>query len=77
MMIARKKESGDDGITPHSQKDLKPKLKTATRFLTTVYKESVNDIAAILCAEADGDAATLKRYLTNVRDFANILIEEI
>ena len=52
-------------------------IHTAIRFLTTVYAESVNDIAAILCAEADGDTATLKKYLTTVRDFVNELIEEI
>ena len=51
--------------------------RAVINFLMTVYGESVSDVATILCAEAEGDVATLKKYLTTVRDFVNKLIEEI
>lgn len=51
--------------------------RAVINFLMTVYGESVSDVATILCAEAEGDTATLKKYLTTVRDFVSNLIEEI
>lgn len=50
--------------------------RAVINFLITVYGESVSDVATILCAEAEDDTETLKRYLTTVRDFVNKLIEE-
>lgn len=50
--------------------------RAVINFLMTVYGESVTDVATILCAEANGDTDTLKKYLTTVRDFVNKLIEE-
>lgn len=55
----------------------KAAIQSGIRFLMTVYKDSINDVAAIICAEAEGDTGTLKKYLTSVRDFANKLIEEL
>lgn len=51
--------------------------RAVIKFLKTVYANSISDIAIILCAEAEDDTETLKRYLTTVRDFVNKLIEEI
>lgn len=51
--------------------------RAVINFLMTVYDKSVSDVATILCAEAEGDTTTLKKYLTTVRDFVNNLIEEI
>lgn len=58
-------------------KDGKKVNRAVIKFLMTVYADSISDVATIVCAEANRDTATLKKYLTTVRDFVSDLIEEI
>lgn len=52
-------------------------MKEAVNFLRQVYAGSVMDVANILTAEADEDIETIKKYLAEVRDYTEGLINKI
>lgn len=52
-------------------------MEAAVKFLRYLYADSVQDIANLLVAEADGDVDTIKSYLTGVRNYIDKLLNEI
>lgn len=52
-------------------------MKEAVNFLTQVFYGSVEDVAAIKVAEADGDKATIEKYLLTVHNYAARLINKL
>lgn len=60
---------------PDQQKIVEQKkaaLKSAISFLRDVYKDSVEDVAALIVAEANEDTDTIVEYLTEVEDFIRL-----
>lgn len=52
-------------------------MKEAVNFLTQVFYDSVEDVAAIKVAEADGDKATIEKYLLTVHNYTARLINRL
>lgn len=52
-------------------------MKEAVNFLTQVFYGSVEDVAAIKVAEADGDKETIEKYLLTVHNYAARLINKL
>lgn len=52
-------------------------MKEAVNFLTQVFYDSVGDVAAIKCAEADGDKTTIEKYLLSVHNYTARLINKL
>ena len=52
-------------------------MKEAVNFLTQVFYDSVEDVAAIKVAEADGDKATIVKYLLTVHNYTARLINRL
>ena len=52
-------------------------MKEAVNFLTQVFSGSVEDIANIMVAEADGNNEIIKKYLLTVHNYAACLINEL
>lgn len=52
-------------------------MKEAVNFLTQVFYGSVEDVAAIKVAEADGDKATIRKYLLSVHNYAGRLYNRL
>ena len=52
-------------------------MKEAVNFLTQVFHGSIEDIATITVAEADGDNEIIKKYLLSVHNYAARLINEL
>lgn len=52
-------------------------MKEAVNFLRQVYEGSILDVANILTAEANEDTETIKKYLVEVRDYTEELINKI
>ena len=51
-------------------------MKPAVNFLRQVYEGSVNDVANIIVAEAEGDKETIIQYLNRVKEYTEKLIKE-
>ena len=52
-------------------------MKEAVNFLTQVYYGSVENVATIKVAEAESDKETILKYLTNVKEYTEGLIEKV
>ena len=52
-------------------------MKEAVNFLTQVYYGSVENVATIKVAEAENDRETILKYLENVKDYTEGLIEKV
>lgn len=52
-------------------------MKEAVNFLTQVFYGSVENVATIKVAEAENDKETILKYLTNVKEYAEGLIEKV
>ena len=52
-------------------------MKEAVNFLTQVFYGSIEDIANIKVAEADGDNEIIKKYLLAVHNYAARLFNEL
>lgn len=52
-------------------------MKEAVNFLRAVYDGSIEDVAAIIVAEANNDKETIRGYLNTVRDYTEKLIKNL
>jgi len=52
-------------------------MKEAVNFLTQVYYGSVENVATIKVAEAENDKETILKYLANVKEYTEELIEKV
>lgn len=52
-------------------------MKEAVNFLTQVFYGSVEDVANIKVAEADGDKTTIEKYLLSVHNYTERLINKL
>ena len=52
-------------------------MKEAVNFLVEVFATSYEDFAFIYTAEAENDKETIIKYLTNVKDYTEGLIEKV
>lgn len=66
-----------EAVSAPGAQPTKPRYETQVKFLTHIYDDSVQDIAAILAAQAAGDTKTLWNYLHQVKDFIEGLMMEM
>ena len=52
-------------------------MKEAVNFLREVYGGSIVDVANIITAEAENDKETILKYLANVKEYTEGLIEKV
>ena len=56
---------------------IEEKVKTASKFLRTVYGDDILAVGQILNAEAENDKIILRDYLKCVKDFTERLIDSL
>ena len=52
-------------------------MKEAVNFLIEIFATSYEDLATIHTAQAENDKETIIKYLTNVKDYTEGLIEKV
>ena len=52
-------------------------MKEAVNFLSEVFATSYEDLATIHTAQAENDKETILKYLTNVKEYTEGLIEKV
>ena len=52
-------------------------MEDAVQFLSTIYKLSLEDLATIYTAHAENDKETILKYLANVKEYTEGLIEKV
>ena len=52
-------------------------MKEAVRLLLSVFRNSFDDLAVIFTAEAENNKETILKYLANVKEYTEGLIEKV
>jgi len=63
-------------IAAYRDYDVTP-MKEAVRLLLSIFRNSFDDLAVIFTAEAENDKETILKYLANVKEYTEELIEKV